>query len=88
MRISFYGALLLALALLLVSYSDGTPGIGRQVRTANSNFTSVDVIVNSVSADQFDHALAKINGAELENSARNEQTTIVHGVKTTHRPAL
>ena len=88
MRLPFYGALLLAVSLLLFSYSRGTPGFSQQARGASSKSTSVEVIVTSVSADEFDHALAKIGGVELVSGTGNDQSTSVQGVKRTHRPAL
>lgn len=63
MRISFYGALLLAMSVLLLSYGGRTSGINT-ARGATSNFASAGVIVTDVSTDDFDHALATISEVE------------------------
>lgn len=66
MRISFYGALLLAMSVLLLFYGGRTSGTN-VARSATSDFASADVIVPDISRDDFDDALATITEVELAN---------------------
>lgn len=74
MRISFYGALLLAMSVLLLSYGGRTSGINT-ARSATGNFASAGVIVTDVSTDDFDHALATITEVELGRGDHGRRTT-------------
>jgi hypothetical protein len=64
MRLSFYGALLLAMSVLLVFYGGRTSGMNA-TRSATSDFNSAGVIVPDISSDDFDDALATITEVEL-----------------------
>jgi len=63
MRISFYGALLLAMSALLLFYGGRTSGTN-VARSATSGFVSAGVIVPDISSDDFDDALATITEVE------------------------
>ena len=63
MRISFYGALFLAMSVLLLFYGGRTSGTN-VARSATSNFASAGVIVPDISSDDFDDALATITEVE------------------------
>ena len=64
MRIAFYGALLLAMSVLLLFYGGRTSGVNA-ARSATSDFVSAGVIVPDISSDDFDDALATITEVEL-----------------------
>jgi hypothetical protein len=64
MRISFYGALLLAMSVALLFYGGRTSGTN-VARSATSNFASAGVIVPDISSDDFDDALATITEVEV-----------------------
>jgi hypothetical protein len=86
MRISFYGALLLAMSVLLLFYGGRTSGTDA-ARGATSAFASAGVIVPDISSDDFDDALATITEAE-PGSGEHGRRPMGADLGTAKAPAL
>jgi hypothetical protein len=89
MRLSFYGAFLFALSLLLLSYG-GRVSDFNAIGSSNTDPTAVGVIVKNVSSDDFDNALATITEVESDRfDAGRRPAAAAAGTKTSIRtPAL
>lgn len=86
MRVYFYGALLLAVSILLASFGSGTPRTNSTL-SAISEFATVDTVITNVSTDDFDHALAKITSVNFIGAKRGHKP-LVAGADTVDSLAL
>jgi hypothetical protein len=86
MRISFYGAFLLAMSILLLSYGGRTSGV-QSAPSAKNSFASAGVIVTDVSANEFDNALATITEVDIGDHGHGRQP-IAADAGTAKVPAL
>ncbi len=72
MRIYFYGALLLAVSILLASF-DGATARTNSTLSAVGTFANTDTIITNLSSEDFDHALARITSVSFIGGERGQK---------------